>query len=167
MPIVQFQSINMSWEDFSWIVWCACRGRNITTVFIALLLDKYLMKLHYCSNTFVFPRYLYGREFNCLCFYSILYFRALTCIKYFCVCLLNTFQKVCMYCIFVFAYCHFEQAKYYANCTRPKKKKKETEINFGCRLKTNLCKANSFVLSVLFCLPHPLMIGWFWWTCIR
>lgn len=26
---------------------------------------------------------------------------------------------------YVFAYCHFEQAKYYANCTRPKKKKKQ------------------------------------------
>lgn len=167
MPIVQFQSINMRWEDFSWKVWCACWGRNITTVFIALLLDKYLMKLHYCSNTLFFlDIFMVG---NLIVFVFILYcILELWHVLNICVCLLDTFQKVCMYCIFVFAYCHFEQAKYYANCTRPKKKqKKETEINLGCRLKMNLCKANSFVLSVLFHLPHPLMIRWFWWTCIQ
>lgn len=35
-------------------VWAACWSRNITTLFIALLLDRYFMKLHYCSNVFIF-----------------------------------------------------------------------------------------------------------------
>lgn len=35
-------------------IWGACWSRNITTVFIALLLDKYFIKLHYCSNIFIF-----------------------------------------------------------------------------------------------------------------
>lgn len=32
----------------------ACWSRNITTISIALLLDKYFIKLHYCSNIFIF-----------------------------------------------------------------------------------------------------------------
>ena len=35
-------------------IWGACWSRNITTVFIAPLLDKYFIKLHYCSNIFIF-----------------------------------------------------------------------------------------------------------------
>lgn len=106
------------------------------------------MKLHYCSNTFVFPPYLYDREFNCLRFYSMLYFRALTCIKYFCVCLLDIFQKVCMYCIFVFAYCHFEQAKYSIMLIAQDQKKEKKRY----RNKLGLQTENEPMQSKLFCL---------------
>lgn len=77
---------------------------------IALLLDKYFIKLHYCSNIFIFliNILVYVHAKNCIVIILILYcnFTALTCIKYFCVCLLDTFQEVCTYCMFVCAYYH-------------------------------------------------------------
>lgn len=90
-------------------VWGACWTRNITTIFIAFLLDKYFSKFHYCSKIFTSHNNnilvdVHNNNLNCFHFYFVLYFTAMTLIWCFCVCLLDTFQMACMYCIFVCAY---------------------------------------------------------------
>lgn len=128
-------------------------SRNITIIFIALLLDTYLMEFHYCSNNMFVSVILMSVLGNTIVFIFIPYCNFSALYRDISVCLLETFQEVCMYCIFCL--CPFSLLNGQSSMLIAQDQKKEETLNKLWLQTESEPMQNTLVLFYLFHLLHP------------